>query len=98
MKAGYILNIERNPRVRLKLRDGVRARWHTGTAHLLHDDDCVVLVSRCLLRKSTKRRMNMERQLGTVAYWIGVFSTVVAIITRLLTCDWRICVPCCDVG
>ena len=39
MKAGYILNIERNPRVRLKLRDGLRARWHTGTAHLLHDDD-----------------------------------------------------------
>jgi hypothetical protein len=29
--------------------------------------------------------MNMEKQLGTVAYWIGVVSTVVAIITRLLT-------------
>jgi deazaflavin-dependent oxidoreductase (nitroreductase family) len=39
MKAGYILNIKRNPRVRLKLRDGVRARWHTGTAHVLSDDD-----------------------------------------------------------
>jgi deazaflavin-dependent oxidoreductase (nitroreductase family) len=39
MKAGYVLNRERNPRVRLKLRDGLRTRWHTGTAHLLADDD-----------------------------------------------------------
>jgi deazaflavin-dependent oxidoreductase (nitroreductase family) len=39
MKAGYVLNMERNPRVRLKLRDGLRFRWHTGTAHLLSDDD-----------------------------------------------------------
>jgi len=39
MKAGYVLNIAHDPRVRLKLRDGFRARWHTGTAHLLHDDD-----------------------------------------------------------
>ena len=39
MKAGYVLNVQRSPRVRLKLRDGLRARWHTGTAHLLSDDD-----------------------------------------------------------
>jgi len=39
MSAGYVRNIERDPRVRLKLRDGLRSRWHTGTAHLLHDDD-----------------------------------------------------------
>jgi deazaflavin-dependent oxidoreductase (nitroreductase family) len=39
MKAGYVCNIASNPRVRLKLRDGLRARWHTGTAHLLPDDD-----------------------------------------------------------
>jgi len=38
-KAGYVRNIEQNPRVRIKLRDGFRARWHTGTAHLLPDDD-----------------------------------------------------------
>jgi deazaflavin-dependent oxidoreductase (nitroreductase family) len=38
-KAGYVRNIVGNPRVRLKLRDGLRARWHTGTAHLLSDDD-----------------------------------------------------------
>jgi hypothetical protein len=29
--------------------------------------------------------MNMEKQLCTVAYWIGVISTVLALITRLLT-------------
>ena len=39
MKAGYVLNMERNPRVRLKLRDGLRTRWHKGTAHLLSNDD-----------------------------------------------------------
>jgi deazaflavin-dependent oxidoreductase (nitroreductase family) len=39
MKAGYVRNITHNPRVRLKLRDGLRARWYTGTAHVLSDDD-----------------------------------------------------------
>ena len=39
MKAGYVRNISRNPQVRLKLRDGLKLRWHTGTAHLLPDDD-----------------------------------------------------------
>ena len=39
MKSGYVRNIESNPRVRLRLRDGLRTRWHTGTAHLLMDDD-----------------------------------------------------------
>jgi deazaflavin-dependent oxidoreductase (nitroreductase family) len=39
MKAGYVRNIAHNPRVRLKLRDGLRARWYTGTAHVLSDDD-----------------------------------------------------------
>jgi deazaflavin-dependent oxidoreductase (nitroreductase family) len=38
-KAGYVLNIEGNPRVRLKLRDGLRTRWYTGTAHVLPEDD-----------------------------------------------------------
>jgi deazaflavin-dependent oxidoreductase (nitroreductase family) len=37
--AAYVRNIMDNPRVRLKLREGLRARWHTGTAHLLSDDD-----------------------------------------------------------
>jgi len=39
MKAGYVRNIERDPHVRLKLREGFRFRWHAGTAHLLSDDD-----------------------------------------------------------
>ena len=39
MNAGYVRNIAHNPRVRLKLREGLRARWHTGTAHLLPDDN-----------------------------------------------------------
>ncbi len=39
MKAGYVLNIAHNPRVRLKLRDGLRSRWYSGTAQLLPEDD-----------------------------------------------------------
>jgi deazaflavin-dependent oxidoreductase (nitroreductase family) len=39
MTAGYVRNIERDPHVRLKLREGLRYHWHTGTAHLLSDDD-----------------------------------------------------------
>ena len=39
MKAGYIRNIAANPRIRLQLRHGILARWHTGTAQLLPDDD-----------------------------------------------------------
>jgi deazaflavin-dependent oxidoreductase (nitroreductase family) len=39
MKAGYIRNIKEYPRVQLKLRVGFRARWLSGTAHLLWDDD-----------------------------------------------------------
>jgi deazaflavin-dependent oxidoreductase (nitroreductase family) len=38
-KADYVRNMMSNPRVRLKLREGLRARWHTGTPHLLSDDD-----------------------------------------------------------
>ena len=39
MKAGYVRNLVRHPRVRVKLRKGFGARWHTGTAHVLPDDD-----------------------------------------------------------
>jgi deazaflavin-dependent oxidoreductase (nitroreductase family) len=39
MKAGYVRNVERDPRVRLKLREGLRYRWRTGTAYLLPEDD-----------------------------------------------------------
>jgi deazaflavin-dependent oxidoreductase (nitroreductase family) len=39
MKAGYVRNLAANPCVRLKLRHGILARWHTGKAELLPDDD-----------------------------------------------------------
>src|SRR4029077_21175368 len=39
MKSGYVRNIAANPCVRLKLRHGILARWHTGKAELLPDDD-----------------------------------------------------------
>ena len=38
-KAGYVRNIEHDPHVRLKLRQGLRYHWHRGTARLLPDDD-----------------------------------------------------------
>jgi deazaflavin-dependent oxidoreductase (nitroreductase family) len=38
-QAAYVRNIERDPHVRLKLREGLKYRWHAGTAHLLSDDD-----------------------------------------------------------
>ena len=39
MQAGYVRNITRNSRVRVKLRDGIRFKWRAGTAHLLPNDD-----------------------------------------------------------
>jgi deazaflavin-dependent oxidoreductase (nitroreductase family) len=38
-KAGYVRNIQAHPRVRLKLRDGLWSHWHTGTAHVLSQDE-----------------------------------------------------------
>ena len=38
-KAGYVRNIDRDPHVRLKLREGLRYRWYRGTANLLLEDD-----------------------------------------------------------
>src|SRR6202020_2372633 len=37
----YVLNIEGNPRVRIR----IRGRWRTGTAHLLPDDDPIARLS-----------------------------------------------------
>jgi deazaflavin-dependent oxidoreductase (nitroreductase family) len=38
-RAGYVRNIAGNPRVRVKVGDGLRARWRSGTAQVLSDDD-----------------------------------------------------------
>jgi deazaflavin-dependent oxidoreductase (nitroreductase family) len=37
-RAGYVLNLTANPRVRVRVRDGLRFRWLTGTATVLPDD------------------------------------------------------------
>lgn len=34
-RSGYVLNIDANPRVRVR----IRRRWRTGSAHLMPDDD-----------------------------------------------------------
>jgi deazaflavin-dependent oxidoreductase (nitroreductase family) len=38
-RAGYVRNIMSNPRVRVKIRDGFRLRWHAGVAHVMSEDD-----------------------------------------------------------
>lgn len=43
-RSAYVRNLRAEPRVRIKarpprLRDGLRSRWRTGTAHPLPDDD-----------------------------------------------------------
>ena len=54
--AGYVRNIEANPRVRVR----VGGKWRTGTAHLLPDDDPRE-------RQKTMRRFNaaLVRTVGT---------------------------------
>ena|SRR5215467_16169027 len=37
--AGYVRNIQSDPHVRLKLREGLKYQWHSGTAYLLSEDD-----------------------------------------------------------
>ena len=39
MNAGYVCNLVRHPRVRVKVRKGLGAKWYMGTAHVLPDDD-----------------------------------------------------------
>ena len=38
-KAGYVRNLEHDPRVRIKIRHGLRYTWREGTAQVLPDDD-----------------------------------------------------------
>lgn len=39
MQAAYVRNLAANPKVRVKVREGLRMRWLTGTAYILKDDD-----------------------------------------------------------
>jgi deazaflavin-dependent oxidoreductase (nitroreductase family) len=39
MRAGYVRNIARDPRVRVRLRVGLRYRWIPGVAEILPDED-----------------------------------------------------------
>ena len=52
MKAGYVRNIKQNPRVRLKLREGFRARWQparrTCSGTMIRASASAGLLVRCL--------------------------------------------------
>ncbi|MBV8206002.1 MAG: nitroreductase family deazaflavin-dependent oxidoreductase [Acidobacteria bacterium] len=39
MHSAYVRNIMQNSRVRLRIRNGFRLTWRTGTAYVLPDDD-----------------------------------------------------------
>ena len=52
----YVKNIEANPMVRVR----VKGRWHTGTAHLLPDDD-----ARARLRSLPKLNSAAVKTVGT---------------------------------
>src|SRR5262250_3283103 len=39
MHADYVRNLVKNPRIRLKLRHGILARWHSRTANVLPYDN-----------------------------------------------------------
>ena len=55
-QAGYVRNIEANPRVRIRLRKG----WREGTAHLLDGDD-----ARARLRSISRLNGAVVRTMGT---------------------------------
>ena len=66
MQAGYVRNIAQNPRVRVAVREGMRAVWRSGTAHLLPEDDPRER-QRWLarVRPSTRANAAIVRLLGT---------------------------------
>lgn len=66
MQAGYVRNIAQNPRVRVAVREGMRAEWRSGTAHLLPEDDPRER-QRWLarVRPSTRANAAIVRLLGT---------------------------------
>ncbi|MBO0804828.1 MAG: nitroreductase family deazaflavin-dependent oxidoreductase [Nocardiopsaceae bacterium] len=56
LRSNYVRNIQASPRVRMRIGD----RWHSGTAHLLPDDD-----PRARLRRLPLYNSFLVRLLGT---------------------------------
>ncbi|HEY6421704.1 MAG TPA: nitroreductase/quinone reductase family protein [Pseudonocardiaceae bacterium] len=65
-RAGYVRNIQRDPRVRVRLRIGWRLRWVPGIAEILPDDDALARQRR-IIRWHPLRAFNAMnvRVLGT---------------------------------
>lgn len=65
-RSGYVRNIEANPRVRVRVREGLRPRWRTGTAHLMPADDPLTR-QRWLAKRRPMSRVNAPavRAMGT---------------------------------
>ncbi|MFF1356520.1 nitroreductase/quinone reductase family protein [Streptomyces sp. NPDC058297] len=55
-KSQYVRNIQADPRIRVR----IKGRWHTGTAHLLPDDD-----ARARLKRLPRYNSAAVRALGT---------------------------------
>ena len=65
-RAQYVKNIQANPKVRVRVRRGVRQQWRGGTAHVLADDDSRAR-QRAMCRGKPGRKLNAValRALGT---------------------------------
>jgi deazaflavin-dependent oxidoreductase (nitroreductase family) len=65
-RSGYVRNIEADPRVRVRVREGLRPRWRTGTAHLMPADDPLTR-QRWLAKRRPMSRVNAPavRAMGT---------------------------------
>jgi deazaflavin-dependent oxidoreductase (nitroreductase family) len=65
-RAAYVRNLQAHPRVRVRVRQGRRTIWRTGTAQVLPDDDPRER-QRQLARTSLNRRLNAlaVRTMGT---------------------------------
>jgi deazaflavin-dependent oxidoreductase (nitroreductase family) len=66
VRAQYVKNIRANPRVRVRVRRGLRQQWLTGTAHILPDEDPRAR-QRQICRAKPGRKLNalILRTLGT---------------------------------
>jgi deazaflavin-dependent oxidoreductase (nitroreductase family) len=66
LRAAYVRNLQAHPRVRVRVRQGRRTVWRTGTAQVLRGDDPRER-QRQLARTSLNRRLNafVVRTMGT---------------------------------